>query len=1066
MKKLLSIKNITLLIICLTFLLAGAFSFTRSAYADGSTETYEVKFVLDENGTEYETQSVSHGGYASIPDTPYLAGKIFEYWVDENGEVFSFETSIEKNTTLTAIWWVKVTLHTVKFCVNGEVINEQVVKSGAGQKVIAPTGFDCGEGMEFDYWDKSFDSVSEDLVVNAVLKTKEYTINVYGFNKEFLTSINVLHGENAILPTAPTIENYECVGHSGKIENIVEDGAVYLNYEPIEYTVTFTVDGEPFESKQSELVKYGNTVNFPGVVSRLGHVFMGWFVDLESDEMFDFSTPITKDLELKAKVVPVIEKYEVKFYDFDKNQYGGTQLVESGKSAIRPGNPYKEGYEFEGWSEDYQNITADTNIYPIFKIKTYTVKFYSEDTLLSEQKINYGDSAIEPTDIPEKQGFEFIRWDKNFNKVSEDLDVMAVFEEKTFVVMFYNHQMDKVVSTQYVKYGKSAIEPNLAGIEGYDFLGWDGDYTFITKDVVFVAQYQAKVYTIEFYYNGQVVNSQEVAYGNNVDFYIYELEGHLFYGWYLDENFTNPFSFNTKLTENIKVYAKMQEKPAETFTVIFKGKDGSVISSQVVEKGESAILPAGPNIEGFDFTGWTKENGDGEYTEVLGDLEYKASYNIKYYKVVFRYGSEIYSEQQVAYGGGAEEPTSISLKGHEFSGWDKDFDVVKGDLTINAIFTANEYEVYFKYEIDGATYLTQIVKFGEKVSIPKAPKKDGYTFKKWQVIEDGVLVDFSFDTAIEGETILVAIFEGTPYTVYYYVNGEMYHSQKVLFGEAIPEIDDPDYGSKYVFAGWSDIPDTMPAKNLTITGKMLKYYTVYFVIDGEIYQTEEVLEGAKIPEVDDPDFGSDFVFVGWSEIPSVMPKEDVTITGTMLKYYKVFFVIDGEIYQTSKVLEGEKIELPEPPEFDTIKYSFEWENVPNVMPKKDITIGGTFTLLSTDKDNEIVLEVQSENKKTIINLYVRGKVNIGGMLLEIRVKNLEGVTATIDEKFADYNVKDNAITFVWAQGENLTEYKALATFVIESDQIELTANNVSISTYAFNQDAVVVADSSLIIINK
>lgn len=1001
MKKSLSIKFTTLLLICLIFLLTGAFILNSPSFAKAD-QSYEVVFMLDEN-TVYDKQYVDDFPYVNVPATPEKAGKIFEYWQDENGNKFSFKTKIEQDLVLTAVWSdTEHNMITVKFCVNGNVINEQIVKEG--ERVVAPVDFDCGEGKEFDYWDKSFDSISEDLTVNAVLKDKEYTVVLYGFDKEIISTQQVKHGGNFDLPAPSEVPGYVYDGCTGNVQNIVEDGKIYFNYLPVEYTATFFVDGKPFEKLESALVKYGEMVVFPGVASRPGHVFMGWFIDLDSEESFDFSTVVYGDIELHAKLVPVIEKFEVKFFDFDGKQYGGTQLVEHGKSAILPGNPYKQGYEFAGWNGNYSQITADVNIYPIFRIKSYTVKFYDGQSLISEQVVNHGDSAIEPQDTPTKQGFDFIRWDTNFNKVNSDLEVYAVFEEKTFVVMFYNHDMKKIGATQFVKYGQSAIAPNLAERVGYNFIGWDGDFTNIVEDVVFVAKYEPKVYNLDFYYNGEKVHTQSVEYGKSIDFYAYELDGYLFYGWYLDQALTESFSFNTKLDGDLAVYAKMQQKVAETFNVVFKAEDGSIVSSQTIEKGQSATLPAGPYKEGYNFSCWEKQSGDGGYENVQNDLVYIARYTIITYKVSFVYGTEVYEEQWVRYGESATAP-GVDLVGHTFKGWDKEFDAIKGDLTVNAVFEPNEYQVIFKDLESGEVYTTQTVKYGQKVSIPKSPQKEGYLFKNWQLFEGDQTLEFSFDTAITGETVIVAHFEGKPYTIYYYINGELYETQKVLYGEQIPQIDKPYYDENYVFSGWSEIPSLMPAKNLTITA-------------------------------------------------------------TLLRYYNITFVIDGETYHTERVLEGEKIAIPELPEYDDIQYSFAWDSIPSVMPDKDLTINGKFELISADEDNEIAFVVENVDGKTFISLYVRGKVNVGGMLVDIAIKNLGNVYANLDKNYADYNVNGNTLTFVWAQGENVNGFTELATFVLDGEQIQASSINITISAYAFNGDSVESVNSSSIIIQK
>lgn len=996
MKKL-SIKLTTLLLVCLTFLLTGAISL-NSTYVKAD-ESHQVVFMLDEN-TEYQTQTVEN--YLSVPETPAMAGKIFLHWADEQGNKFSFKTKIESDRVLTAVWQLERAMFTVKFCVNGQVVNEQIVAQG--QTAVAPVEFDCGEGKVFDCWDNSFDNVMQDTVVNAVLKDKEYTVILYGFEKQILSVQTVRHGDDFDFPTIPEIGGYDYSGYTGNAENIVQDGKIYLNYTPIPFNVSFYVDGNPFAQLESIEVGRGNTVPFPGVVSRAGYVFMGWYIQLDDVEPYDFSLPLYGHLELHAKLVPIIEKYTVKFFDFDGNQYGGTQTVEQGKSAILPGSPYKDGYEFVGWDKDFQNITADTEIYPIFKIKSYTVKFYNGQTLIGEpQVVNHGNSAVEPEEIPYLEGYDFIRWDKNFNKVNGDLDVYAVFEEKTFVVMFYSHNMKKIGATQYVKYGQSAVAPNLAERVGFDFLGWDGDYTNIVEDAVFVAQYQAKVYTLDFYYGDQKVYTQSVEYGNAIDFYVYELEDYLFYGWYLDQEFTMPFSFNTVLDGDLSVYAKMQAKPNQTFTVIFK-VESTVVSSQTVEEFQPAILPATPQKEGYTFVCWDIESGSGNIESITGDIVYIAVFEVNFYKVSFVYGTHVYEEQIIEYRNSATSP-GVELVGHTFVGWDKAFDCITSDLTVNAIFEANDYQVVFQDLESSEVYSTITVKYGQKVSIPKSPQKEGYIFKRWKTFNGGQMVDFSFDTAISGDTIIYAEFEGKPYSIYYYINGELYYTQRVLYNDVIIAIDPPYYDDNYVFSGWGEMPSVMPAKNLTFSATALRYYTVNYLINNDTYHTERVLEGQKIP-------------------------------------------------------------VPNSPDYNDIQYSFKWENIPSVMPDMDITINGRLELVSANIDNEFVLVVYVVEGKTYIDLIVRGNVNVGGMLIDIRIRNLNLVGATIEEDYSDYNVEGDKIKLVWAKGQNLTEFKQIAGFIIDGEITDTNLIQTTVSAYAFNQDVVESVNSSITIIKK
>ena len=42
------------------------------------------------------------------------------------------------------------------------------------------------------------------------------------------------------------------------------------------------------------------------------------------------------------------------------------------------------------------------------------------------------------------------------------------------------------------------------------------------------------------------------------------------------------------------------------YAVVFKDKDGNVLTSQQVASGESAVAPAAPEVDGYKFTGWDR----------------------------------------------------------------------------------------------------------------------------------------------------------------------------------------------------------------------------------------------------------------------------------------------------------------------------------------------------------------------------------------------------------------------------------------------------------------------------
>ena len=117
------------------------------------------------------------------------------------------------------------------------------------------------------------------------------------------------------------------------------------------------------------------------------------------------------------------------------------------------------------------------------------------------------------------------------------------------------------------------------------------------------------------------------------------------------------------------------------------------------------------------------------------------------------------------------------------------------------------------------------------------------------------------------------------YTLTYILDGKVFSSYKIEEGATIsPEPAPTKEG--YTFSGWSEIPETMPAHDVTVTGTFtINKYKLTYMVDGVNYKSSEVEYGAKItPEAAPTKKG--YTFSGWSEIPETMPAHDVTVFGT------------------------------------------------------------------------------------------------------------------------------------------------------------------------------------------
>ena len=123
-------------------------------------------------------------------------------------------------------------------------------------------------------------------------------------------------------------------------------------------------------------------------------------------------------------------------------------------------------------------------------------------------------------------------------------------------------------------------------------------------------------------------------------------------------------------------------------TVTFLDKDGNLIEEQYVVKGEGAVAPEAPEVEGYTFTGWDKD-----FSAVKEDMVITAQYAINTYTVRFLdINGELLDEQTVNWNEAATAPEAPEVEGYTFTGWSEYFDHVTCDIDVYALYEQNDQE--------------------------------------------------------------------------------------------------------------------------------------------------------------------------------------------------------------------------------------------------------------------------------------------------------------------------------------------------------------------------------------
>ena len=206
-------------------------------------------------------------------------------------------------------------------------------------------------------------------------------------------------------------------------------------------------------------------------------------------------------------------------------------------------------------------------------------------------------------------------------------------------------------------------------------------------------------------------------------------------------------------------------------------------------------------------------------------------------------------------------------------------DVWKNFLNIQEMeYTGTTYTLTFM--LDGDVYATYALAPGAEMPLLEEPTKEGYTFNGWSL--DEYMSDLGYPVMPERDIIIEGRFTVNYYTVTYIVDGETFATKDVAYGSEIALIEEPAKEG-YTFNGWSEVPETMPAEDITVEGTFeVNTYVITYLVDGEVFATDSVAYGSEITLIEEPT-KEGYIFSGWSEVPYTMPAEDITVEGTFTK---------------------------------------------------------------------------------------------------------------------------------------------------------------------------------------
>ena len=324
--------------------------------------------------------------------------------------------------------------------------------------------------------------------------------------------------------------------------------------------------------------------------------------------------------------------------------------------------------------------------------------------------------------------------------------------------------------------------------------------------------------------------------------------------------------------------------------------------------------------EGYSFQGWsTKNNGVAEFQDKaeLKNLSSKngdnitlyAVWEIKSYQITFLdYDKSIIQQDKLEYNSKIILPENPTRKGYTFKNWDKELSTVKENLTINALYDIDSYDISYKLN-DGILNEapTNYNVESEDIIIP-SPKKVGYSFIGWTTSDNKEpKIDYKISTGSIGDKELTANYEPIAYYISYNSSegqGEM-EKQEFAYNQTSKLNKNQFTKEGYTFIGWSTsidgdvmFNDESEISNLSSKDKdvitlyakweIIKLNVKYYDLFGALLKSETVEYGNKSVAPEDM-FIDGYTFEGWNPSLGVIRgdtiyKAQYTINEYTIKY--------------------------------------------------------------------------------------------------------------------------------------------------------------------------------------
>ena len=889
-------------------------------YAQWSPITYTLTFDVD-NGEYMEPLEFTIEDEITL-QAPTREGYDFLFWVDleaTNGSWPKNATYEPGNFSLGKGHWgdtkfrasYSIKMFNITWIINGEEETVQV-KYNEIPSHFAPLVSSAEYNYEFTGWYPEPVAATEDATYTAQFTTTPKSYRLYWLDD----SGKVLHDETVQFGTeidankypVPERTGYTVEWECGETTMPARDFTITAKYTPKTFTVKW-YDGDKL-LETDENVPYDSMPEYNGEPQTK-----------EADDMYTYVwsgnwtpevAPVDGDISYYADYKKIPKEYQITFYAGDDGkqvvkQYNlGYGLTITDIPEVPDNSAGHHGY----WKDLPRTMPAENlDVHAEYLENSYKITWVTDSDAGTTYNtvVRPNETPSFPYGTPEKPTtpeytYKFKGWSASadgeiLDKIPEatsDATYYAIYENTPRIYNVRWIVNGRTVKSENLAYGTLLPEVTIEAKTGHT-AEWDyKESTVPARNLVITAVYIPINYTITWVVDGKSVETQ-CAYGTEPNFTgstakpSTDTTDYTFSGWTPEpETVTGEATYTAQYTESVRKYH-----------VIFIA-DEVRIQEFDVPNGEPI-----PYVQLPVKTGYTGEWENLPDVMPTSNLVIYGKYTPRKYTITWvtpqgRITTQADYDSMPVFPNATPTRPSTLEKDYTFRGWSPALKTVTGNATYTAQFNESFRKYTATFIADGKVISIQSVAYGDELPSVPIPPKTGYT-GKWST---------EYRTMPSHDITVEAQYTANKYTVKWYADGKLVHSETLDFNSPIPKIDVPEKPGH--IGRWKDTYQRVPANDVDIEAVYTKEtYTVSWNIGDDsdsraieygetfeyTFESEELPDGVRVSVKGAPLNDKDFTYspsTGRIVIPGNLIVGDVHITAkTADGYYNVSIHVDG-----------------------------------------------------------------------------------------------------------------------------------------------------------------------------